>query len=713
MAQAHVKSFIRTRKGKFERVSQHDRDVKNKKKLHKHLEIKMEQESVDNLVNKFVSNKENAKAIISKYKGRPASLNVMVNGQWKDTPRVFYKNGVGGKRIKTTEMVTSYSDTSNNILKIIKEQEPMVGSIVRKYAFNSELTDDLKSEAILGLLQGLNNYHAKFNPKNPPDLHNHLFTQVRGMVQAELTRQLSARIRMPQYKQVIFSKFKPLYNEHGGNFESIAKELNLKKKDVNLNLIKTEEGQEPLPIDRWTTINKDGTYNGKVLSYENKVNSLEESRKNEITVLQVRLHGIESDKEREKFNAISKRAYIDKREKLEDSLKHTQDKGTRLGIEFKIDSLRESERNFNAMVTPISEEDYAKKVKATNEKYEELLRREAEKFKDSIGKTTLQGVNSLFDEFESVLGLRYVDTGKELVNSEGDSSLMESFIPSSTTLNPEDRFIIKQGFIDSKNILLEYIDLLDNNTAKIMKMYLGLDKSNKLYPHGLWGHSMTTAKEIAENLPKNFYLPSDKDKKTYEGRLRSWKLKEPKKKTTVKMTKKELEDFKNDIKKKIKIADKQIGEALVGVTDNLKKTIIRERIRKKHGVARSDIKRMRKDVTLTDSQYKKQRKDWEASMPTLSYTKRDIISDIAKEIDYGSLALKHLVPKEEIKRLQLGFRDINTYNIQKGNIKAVVLENIEFGRRLGVNISFDMNGEDGIIMKSFNKIRSFWNKITR
>jgi hypothetical protein len=722
------------KKGRIEPLSDKSSKVSLPKKPKTESQIQ-EVKRLSSLANKRIADKEQAKKVISKYKEYPSNLKLMVDGKWKNVITDVWKTDAKGNRKKMKTVQRQVNFSNKDWEKLIKDNGALIYSVVKKYAFNSEMWDDLKAAAMKSLFEAANNYEVKFNPSNPPDIFKHFNLHMNGMVRWELTKQLATRFQLPPQKQAIYGKFKNAYEEHGGDFNAIYDALKLKRKDL-YPALNQEEGEKSLPREGYVTVAKEAVLEKKTKNYENKVNDMKAEYDAKKAALTARFHG-GADTDKELFDAAEKE--FDRQIKdLAKKMASTKDKSAKVDYADKITEIEKNREQLAREIKPLTEEAYNREMQSLDGIYQRDLQEAKEKFRKDVGKTTIQGAYELFNELEQIMSFKDVNLSKTKEFGDGEKATLESFVRAKNTANPEQEMIIRSNYIKNLDKFKQGLDSLEPKTAKILSLHLGLDDDNELYAHGLWGVPMENTSEIVAALPKDFYPRLDIDTADYKVRLKNWRKRKPTKTITIKRTpaeqKKRLAQVKEWDKRRKKASQKisDLNTHVRKIERGTKLTLSEKRKFSKYlksgwqnkknqmkqkwkdeiykefkaRVADKPTDIMTKQRRLSDMELKALTRKWKQAKPKMELKDDTIQRRVTRDLELGKIALGEIVPKKVYRDLMESYSDMKAYNIRKGHKQDDLVKGDVFARLIGFELE-----EESIITKAFNKIRSITNKL--
>lgn len=658
--------------------------------------------------------KDGAQEVIERYSQYPSNLGLMVDGKWKDA--LVYRQVRDAKgNLERRQVIERQVDfTNTQWASFIKENQPMIGSVVMKYNWNPDIVDDLRAAAIRGLFNGANQYENKFNPENPPDLAKHLRTYVEGNVKAELGKLMATRFHFPSYKQILYNKFKQLYDEHGGDYDAIYNAMGLKKKDV-YPAIDPVQAEQALPKDGYVTTSKEEVLNNKTLNYQNRVNNLRDEYHQELADIEGRRIG-GTDEDRMLYDVAMKD--LDKKmASLNDQLSGEADKSKRVDITDKIKDLEKRKNMIARTIKPLDEKDYQAELARAKQAYETRIRQSKEQFDKEIGKTVIPGAFELFREFEQLMSFKDVNLSRSQTYDDGETRTMEEIVRVPNQTDPETSMIIRADFIKNLDRFMDGIDSLDSRTAKIVKMHLGLDQTNEPYAHGLWGVPMEDVAEIVRNLPKDFYPKDDAD---FQKRLDTWHAKQPQKTVTIKRTPDEIAAKQKEVNawnSRRKKAQAEISKKISQVKGLESKQKFREMVYAKHNATKeskpTDIKT--KQVTMSEDELKSALSKWQSAKPSHELTADTMYRKVKQDLDLGKRALIHIVPKEVVRSLIENYNDMRAYNIRKSHLKedlrkSFIVESFLGYRTIYVDLVPAAQGPDrsehNLLLKAWNNVQN-------
>lgn len=778
MAKAvQVKSHVRKTKHGLVRVASHSssRAAKEAKKdASKKGEITWE--SAAALVDKNVENKAVRERLKQKYKKFPQMLGIMMGGKWRDADIAIEHPKADGSTEKKVEHRKHLVVSEKQWYSILKENEGLVRKIVQKYNRNSDLTEDLRQAARRGVWEAIGNYGDKFNPSNPPDIINVMWEHVSGRVREELGKQVASKIMLPAHKARLFAKYRQLREEHGSDYDKIAGLMTIKKKDVYPNIMKhnPKEGMERLPREGYVSVYKTekGVVNDKLDKHKEFVDARNEQYDKDVAALELRYHeGLESD-DKEAFD----RNMEAMDSKIADMKAKVEAWRGEEGKTFEVQKLtheivkwtKDKER-YRVQMSPLTKEEYDFNMNLLKENRDKDIKRANTLLQKEIGRTTMEGVNVLFKQFDEIIDMKELNTSKDTVFGDGTTLSMEEVVPDASHVPADEQLMMRAVYKQGMDKLLGGIDMLRPQAQKVVKLRLGLDDDNEPYAHGLWGKPMKIS-EIMRVIPENLYDPAQmrkeehsfntevwfhskpseakhkaaamneaekmKDPKeakkvadgwkdsykialadwkkrrpvlqdhSHEAKVQKWQDAKPKKVERVRRDKATIAKMRSDHEKRTQDALKEIRSTIDSKWSRKKKQAHRAAIYAKHEGGTDYAPKTWVDRKLTDKEYKKRVSEWNAAKPEImEASDRTVRRQIETDLEYGWLALQRLVPKDDMMNLLDTYRRMRESGIRKGQYKEDLSKSLIFDKFFGIKYKHT-DKELSIARKVFNKVKS-------
>lgn len=502
MAETNVKPYVRVNpSGTKVLVGSHSRRVSERMKAAKSEYAKLEKKInaiEDSEKKRYIKNKYGKKK--GQPSGKPANLKLMLNSRWKDVKIKKYRINKNGKRIGYMQPERRWSVSRNTWEQLLSENRPLMHKIINRYLGdfkNSDLKKDMYAQAMRAIFDAANNYEDKYNPKDPKDVVKHFSSYIAGYVRDEMARQLATRYQLPYAKRVAFSRFREHYDETRGDFNKLHDILKLRKKDLYPNI--EEGGDELIPKEGYVTSKKRTVLEKKTKEYEGRVNRINDKYNQAVENVKKMSENSGQSEDYEKDLA-----QIDAEiSKLEKQVKNSSDAKSKAKKTIQIDELKKERERFAVTMQPMSEEELNQEIDIIEKDRQNKLKEAKAAYESEIEKTTIQGTFELFKMFEELMSNRFINVTEDKSDDEGQKGVFEEIVKKED-INPEKQISIKYDYTQGVKGLKDAINSLRPETAKIVAMRLGMDDSNELYAHGLWGVPMSFS-EIEKNLPNNFF----------------------------------------------------------------------------------------------------------------------------------------------------------------------------------------------------------------
>jgi len=666
-----------------------------------------------------VTDKKKAKQIVKKYAGRAANIKMMVSAKWKDVKVKKWVTDEAGNRKRTVETERHISLSPQEFNALIRANEGLIHKEINRIDFRHRFTDDLKQEAMRAIWEAANNYEAKYNPMNPPDIYRHFLSQARGMVRAEMSKQVATNIRMPSYKARLYGDFKRLRDLFGGDWKKIFNEMSLTKKDLYPALAQRnpKEAEEPLPWDGYVTISttEGGTMAEKLKKYETRMNTLKKEHVAELDRIKDKR---DSATEEDKNVLDIGLKHVDKiRKKTLTLMAMETDKGKLAAYQSKLKSLQKRQDGMIAELRPLSEQEYGAQVEASKASYQTKLKDAKKKFDDEAGKSTISGAKRLFVEFEDILSFKEYNLSQGLDDA-GEEMNFEEMIAEPEKLPMTEEIALKLQYKFDIDRFNDVIDMMSPEVSEVYRMHMGLSDRNDLYAHGLWGVPMRDT-EIVYKLPKDHYKRDDNE--VYLDRRKSWRGKKPGRVQTITRPKAEYGKLSRAWKIKRQTAQSQAKKHIASHPNMTQsaKTEMRAKMYTKHKSNIKDQPWKTKVVNKPSKQYAGEVATWKKNEPQKHLSTRSLLERIKHDIDLADITIRRLAKPDEIRSLRQSYVAMRRYGLsaptdKMGFGKAFperLSRSLQFDHSLGFTYAHEV--EDSIIVKAYNKFKGIAESIIK
>jgi hypothetical protein len=683
MATSSVKGHQRkTKSGKIVRVDSHHRATQGlAKKSLRQLKSQVKKMFYDN-----VSSTSMAVELANRYAERPVTAKLMTKGKWKDIKVTRHRtDSKTGERKPYTTTRRTASLTAKEWEHFFKENNGMIYSLIKRhFNFKSDLRDDLAAAGQRALFEAVGAYEGKFNPKAPADWAQHAFSYVKGNMQNEMNRLMASHFAMPYQKQRMFGKFKELWYRHHGDWTAIYKDMDLKKKDVYPS-IDEKHANDPLPKEGYLTVVKEGSLAKKTEEHERRVNGIQDRFQSSMDSLEMR-RGEEGSLSEYKASIAEYESQI---KAMNNRLKAAKSKADKSEMFDKVKDLEQSKDLYEKTFKPInSDEDYDREKRIIENIRQAELREAKAKFDKEVDRTTLTGANELFRQFEALMDFKEVNLSGGVVGNEGQyTSTEEITMPEETEgLNSLGGMIIKESFKTTVEKFLNDINQLDERTASVLKMRLGLHESNELYAHGLWGKPMTVP-EIADSVDRGLYARQDTQRGTHSSRVKAWKERKPSTSEKVKVSdSKYSKDLKayNARKSKVKSGLKRMQSTAKWKSyDQKTRTKLRDAYRKTNKARPEDAPKKFTEKKVGKTEMNRRLRAWKLSKPIKEHATEVLVKRIRRDVDLGTQALRRLADPKNVAKMMHSYRAMRSSSMERPDIKRSLMKSLIFDNTLG------------------------------
>lgn len=669
--------------------------VRNMKELEEKVAENKRHKSSEALVFDKIKNKKRATEIYEKYKDYPVNLKLMLDTQWKDIKITKWKTNDEGKRVSYQSTVREPNLTRREWNGLFKENTKMIHKVINRFFnFNSELRGDLAAEGVRGIIDAVRHYENKYNPSDPADIYKHFYSFVRGYMQSELNKQTATRFSVPYHKQVLYNKFKAAYHKHGTNWDAIYDEMKIRKKDVYPN-IEGDEATDLLPKDGYLSLRKvaSGTLDLKTKEFEKKVQQANDRYKSNLTDLESR-RSVSNDNDAESNYKAGMEEYGKKLGDLKGKINQVKTKEelkqlTDIGAE-----LKRSRELYSRAFKPVSEVEYNQEKKIFENIRQSELKQAQIDFDKETDKTTLTGAFDLFREFEALMSFRDINLSGSVENNEGEEVNMDELTDTAggydrrNELGTLGTLIVPAEFKQHvEKFLADINNVLNEKTATIIKLRLGLHKDNELYAHGLWGKPMNI-NEIATHLREGFFTREDFGQGTYKEMLAKWNENKPTETKKVKLDDKAYKVAVREFESRLNKAKKEISRTLKSSAgQNLTqraKDSLRDKTYKKYKAIRAEHYPNRfKIVKKSADRLKQDLKEWKLNKPDEGIARSTVVNRVKKEVDLGIRAMRRAIKPEEVHAMLEAYRKMRYYGLE-GDIKKELKKSLIFDHSFGI-----------------------------
>lgn len=698
MSTSNVKAHIRTTaSGRLAQVKQHDRSVEGKRMSAESFERKKaakkrsENKAKDALLSAMEAKAKKvlgkgADAFLEKYKDRPYNMKLALDSKWKKVWVTKHRKKKDGGYEPYKVQATVWNVDEGEWRRFLKENSGLVGAIINKVNFRSDIIDDLKQAGLAALYEAANNYADKYNPQNPPDIMSHLSSQVAGRVKQEANKHTLAKLNLPHQKRVLFNKFTQIWGEMDGDWDKIHEHMKIRKKDLYPNI--TEGKDELIPQEGYTTSTKRSVLEKSTNAYEKSVNLI--NKKFEQDMAQLELRGGEEEMA----------SFKDGLKEFDELKKKAKNRKEKADVEAR-------RRQYELAFKPLSEEELELEKKRITDNKQIALKRAKAAYDAATERTTIQGTNELFRMFEGVMELSTINLSGTVESDEGVKNNIEEMLDAGTSITPEQEITIKADFKAKFDELNRAIDILSPVTQDMVRMWLGLHERNELYPHGLWGVPMTVT-EISNNLPKDYFVKYEMSPKEYKESLAKWKEAKP---TTYGKIKKDAATLSKETKmweKRRLKAMKEIAKKITG--SNLSPTQKqkgREVIYKKHKAGMVHKPTAFEKKRLSEREYQRQLRNWKNNKPKkgkVQYGTEELRVRINDEIRTGKRVLRRMFYGNTNFGDELigAYRKMRKYGLNKGSVAEDLAKSLQFDAFFGIEYK-----KFSLAEKAYDKIVGF------
>ena len=652
---------------------------------------------------RVIQSKTKASHILARYSKYPRNLSVMTNGKWKKQDGKFV-----------------IDVSQKELTKIIKENAPLVGEIMKRmYAKNASDYRDMKAVAITSIYNALSYYGSKFNPKDPPDIANHIRNYIEGSIKRDMMNLYSVDYSLPMNYRLLFMKYKEAYSKFEGDDRSIFNFLKVKKSDVYRN---SDGSDELLPMDDYVNEKRKGAFEKKLKGYEKKISDIRGDYEIELGTIDKKSQIGYSDDEKDLFDigvkeiekdvdsarklahklnfsfAATASDFVEKIEtlenqikkeevalennpnrkntslvKLSNSLMRSQGQYSRFKIgddKKRVDSAMDAfdehvDRlsQFRDSMEPRSDADIqALKLEAYDTYSQKMKAARADHDKD-ISKTFQMGYRSLSKVFKEMLNsgrvdLSAFDDGDNVGAGIENVADKDSEKDVKQIETEQSDLNLKADYEKARQKFEAKIDLFDPITRDVIKMRLGFHEQNVPQEHGLSGHPMDF-KDIVQRLPDAYFV---RDNSAYQYDVDKWMKGKPSDK--IKKSDKEFRVDSKSYDNRLKVARKQV-DILADKSPKKSKADIRVELYAKMKVTKSD--RPTKFKVVEGKEYKNLVSQWKKKKPVpYLISQNNKSSFLTGKFKAATTVLKNMMSKDDVHH----FIDMHNQMIERGIEKA-------------------------------------------
>jgi len=591
----------------------------------------------------------------------------------------------------------------------------IIKNLRSKFQIDNDTAQSMRSAGVKGIIEAIDKYGEKYDPNNPDNISRTIYSQVAGRVRESFNKErasVMSAVNLPYQKVKHFKKFSQLYMQTIGDPEQMEKmheQMGLKKQDVYSDLKGTEEGEQLLPMEGYTSEARKEAVIKKVKERDKRVDKEWDSFRGQIGLLRKRLQGevTEEDMDIVKTGMRSIDKNIRSLGTMLNMAKKSQSnrgRGEFAKLRYEIGLLKEAKKKLQGSISPLGLKEYKVEYKNLLDEHDKRLGMIKDYYFEEIQRSNIPGFKSLYGFMEGIMGGYRPYELDKFVDEEQGGTTQEEVLDLGTTPSPEHQAQIGEQHAYNVSNLKTYLNFLPDFTRKVIQLHLGIDKHSPLRKTGegigepakrsIWGEPISSARAITKHLnqlvkekkiPASVFGAKETSGTTddHKAKIKSWKEKKPSPTKLVKRDKKQLQKEIKAYATRRKKARIEINKILA---KNKKYTAaqkakIREKVYNKHKANDKNVDHQPKVKTYvkkTKAVLAAEMKKWAANKPKQEIQGASREDKVNEQLKMAKKLISIAVPVKVVDSLIFTHRAVQSFNITKANLKDEIIKSVQF-----------------------------------